>query len=119
MQALALVEAEVEEQADRALDQRHLVFPGAVLELPVVEREHERAELHRLVLGREQCRHERTGRRPREPMRRVAVLLERRERADEADSLHAAALEDEIDRLTGRGHRHQSPGTHTSATSTT
>ena len=37
-EAVALVEAEIEQHAQRALDQRHLVLPALVLELAVVER---------------------------------------------------------------------------------
>jgi hypothetical protein len=95
-EAVALVDAEVEQQAQRALDQRHLVLPGPVLELAVVERDDDLAQVGGRVAGREEGRGDRARGRAGDVLGAVVALLERRERAREADPLDAAAFEDEI-----------------------
>ena len=103
-EAVAFVEAEVEQHAQRALDQRHLVLPALVLELPVVEVHDDLAQLGRRVAGREQGRADRARRRAGDVLVLVAALLQRRERAGEPDPLHASAFEDEVGVIPVCGH---------------
>ena len=93
---VAFVEAEVEQHAQRALDQRHLVLPALVLELPVVEGHDDLAQLRGRVAGREQGGADRSCGGAGHVLGLVAALLQRRDRAGEPDPLHASAFEDEI-----------------------
>ena len=81
--------------SDRSIE-RHLVLPGAVLELPVVELHDDLAQLVAPVARRQQRGGDRAGGRAGDVLRGEAPLLEHRERAREADALDPAALEDEI-----------------------
>ena len=95
-EAVALEEPEVEQQAQRALHERHPVLPGAILELAVVERDDDLAQLRGRVARGQERRRDRPGGCAGDVLGALLALFERRQRAGEPDPLDAAAFEDEI-----------------------
>src|SRR5262249_56598195 len=78
-------------------DQRNAVLPVRVLEAAEVEVEDDVLQLARAVAGRDQSRGDRAGGSAGDVLRLVAPLVEYGVRTRESDSLHSAALADEID----------------------
>jgi hypothetical protein len=97
VQVVALEDALVLDDAhDLPPRKRDLVLPGAVLKGLEVELQQHVPKLLRVVTRRQQCRRDGAGARARHAGRQPVALLELREGAHEAYSLHASALEDQV-----------------------
>ena len=97
MEALALVEALLEQNAEAASEEGNVVLPGLVLEGGEVEAREDLVKLGGAIAGGEERGDDRPCRGAGDVLGLEPALGEQIERADQPDALHAPSFEDQID----------------------